>query len=89
LDVKIPGRTVAFGLAVAAILTVVFPILSLPCSITGFSQAKKAKKFIQLNNLKNDAIVNVAFYLNLFAIICTVAIMVYAIPGAIERNLVS
>ena len=73
-------------MAIAAIVTVVFPILSLPCSITGFSQAKRAKKFVAFNKMKNDALVNVAYYLNLFAIICTVAIMLFAIPGAIERN---
>jgi hypothetical protein len=88
LAIKIPGRTASFSLGIAAILTVVFPILSLPCSITGFSQAKMAKKFIESNNMKNDSIVNFAFYLNLFAILCTAAIMVYAIPGAIERNFI-
>lgn len=88
MDVKIPGKTVSFSLAIAAVVTVIFPILSLPCSITGFSLAKKAKKFLVLNKIKSDAILNVAFYLNLFSIICTIAIMIYAVPGAIERNLV-
>lgn len=87
MAVKIPGKTAGFVLSVIAVLTVVFPILSLPCSITGLFQARIARKFLQKNSLSADNLVSVAYYLNLFAIIATAAIILLALPGAIERNL--
>ena len=87
MKVKIPGSAPAFILAVVAAATLVFPIISLPCSITGFLQAKTAKKFITETGAGRNTYVDVGFYLNLLAIIGTVCIMLISIPASIERNL--
>lgn len=83
---KIPGRLAAFILALVALLTVIFPIVTLPCSITGFVQARSARKFIRQNGLEKDTLTLVAYYLNLLALIATVAIIAFAIPGAVQRH---
>ena len=85
---KIPGRAAAFILAVVALITVIFPIVTLPCSITGFVQARSARKFIKQNGLDQDTLTLVAYYLNLLALLATVAIIAIAIPGAVQHNLV-
>jgi hypothetical protein len=83
----VPGRFPSLTLGIIAVITVIFPIVSLPCSITGFIQASKAKKFISKHEISSDAVSSVGYILNLIAIIVTVSIMLLAIPGAIERNL--
>jgi hypothetical protein len=85
---KIPGRVAAFILAIVAIVTVIFPVVTLPCSITGFIQARSARKFIKQKGLKQDTLTLVAYYLNLLALLAAVAIIAIAIPGAVQRNLV-
>jgi hypothetical protein len=83
----VPGRFPSLTLGIVAVITVIFPIVSLPCSITGFVHASKAKKFISKHEIPGDAVSRVGYFLNLTAIIVTVSIMLLAIPGAIERNL--
>jgi hypothetical protein len=84
---KIPGRTVSFILSIFALCTFAFPILSLPCSITGLFQSISAKKFISQNELSKDGLVTAAFWMNISAISITALIMLLAIPGAIQNNL--
>lgn len=82
----IPGKFPSLTLGIVAILTVIFPIVSLPCSITGFVQARVAKRFIENNHMAPDAVAKVAYYLNLVAIITTAGIILISLPGAIARN---
>ena len=84
---KTPGSAVSLWLGVAAILTLPFPILSLPCSITGLVLGKRARSFERQEFGVAKKRTSQAYYLCLAAMIITLAIMVYAIPGAIERNL--
>ena len=73
-------------LGIVAILSVVFPIVSLPCSITGLVQARIAKRYLANKHMAPDTVANIAYVLNLVAIITTVGIMLLALPGALARN---
>ena len=83
---KTPGSNVSLWLGVGALLTLPFPILSLPCSVTGLILGKRARSFERQEFGVAKRSTSQAYYLCLAAMIITLAIMVYAIPGAIERN---
>ena len=77
----------AIVLAIAGLLTVIYPILSLPCSVTGFFQASSAMKFIKTNDLKSDTVVNVVYFLTIVSMLITTALVVYAFSIAFSLGL--
>jgi len=82
---KIPGKEASIVLALVGLLTFLYPILSLPCSITGFFQARSARRFIRINGLKADVLVNTAHTIAIIAISVTTLILGAAILVGIFR----
>jgi hypothetical protein len=83
---KIPGKNTAIILASIGLVSAIYPILSLPCSITGFFQARSARNFIKRNDLTSDALVNAAFLVTIISMIISVSLMVLAVGVAIGRG---
>lgn len=82
---KIPGRNVALILTAIGIVTCFYPILSLPCSITGLIQASQAKRFIKVNGLKADSLINIASIVAIVSICFTALLILLAVSVAIQR----
>lgn len=83
---RIPGRVPAIVLAIVAVCFVIVPIVSLPCSITGLTQARNARKYIFYYKLGEDRLVTVAYFTNIFAIIASGALLLLALAAAIVAN---
>lgn len=85
--VRSPESNISLGLGTAALLTAFFPILSLPCSITGAVLGGRARNKELTLHGEVSSRTKLAFWLNIGCIILTAVIMLLAIPGAVERNL--
>ena len=83
---KIPGREVALILTAVGIVTCFYPLLSLPCSITGLAQARQAKKFIKANGLREDSLLNIASIVATVSISFTFALMLMAVIMFVQRH---
>lgn len=81
-----PQSGVSLGLAVAGLLLCLFPILSYPCSITGFVLSRKARAFEEQSYGGSSSRTKAAFALSLTAIVATSLIILISLPYNIERN---
>ena len=81
-----PQSGVSLGLAVAGLLLFLFPILSYPCSITGFVLSRKARAFEEQSYGGSSSRTKAAFALSLTAIVATSLIILISLPYNIERN---
>lgn len=81
-----PGRGLSLGLGIGALLTVIVPILSLPCSITGFVIARKARNLERLELGAASSLASAGYFLCLACMIATTAIIVINLPQILQRN---
>lgn len=86
MDLRVPGKTTSLVLGALALFFVAFPIVCVPSAISGLIATRSARRFIRVNGMKSDNAVQIGQILNLSALTLTLIIMVFAIPGAIERN---
>lgn len=81
-----PGVGVALGLGVFALFTFVFPILSLPCSITGTVLAKRALNIERGLHAGLTLRTRAALWINILCIFATALVVIFSLPAAIDRN---
>lgn len=82
-----PGRGLSLALGIGALLTVIFPILSFPCSITGFVIARKARNIERIEFGIASGLASAGYFLCLACMIATTAIIVFSLPQIVQRNL--
>ena len=83
---KAPQSGMSLGLAIAGLLLSLFPILSYPCSITGFVMSRKAKEVESQSYGSASTSSKAAFVLSLAAIVTTSLVILISLPYNIERN---
>jgi hypothetical protein len=84
---KTPGKAISLYLSIVAVVSIVFPIISLPHSITGLVISRRARAFEKKELGKAVALVNASYYISMLSALATLGIMLYALPGAVIRNL--
>lgn len=83
----VPGKTASFILGLIGLLTCFFPVLSLPCSITGFVLASRAKRYGEAKGIDLGSTGKAGYWLSLLSIVATALIILIALPGIIQRRL--